>query len=332
MRYFGSKVSTISTIYSLVNQRIGAGSFCDPFGGIASVGGFFKSKGYDVITGDFLFFAHCFQIARIKHNRRLNFNRLVEYLNLRDRDSIIHHFNNLSPKDGWFVREYANKRKFFTSHNAKKIQACRRAIITYNKCGLLTPDEHKVLLASLIDSSDRVANTAGTYYAYLKSWDKKALRRFEFKLLEPISSKRKGSCFFGDAIDLVKKRRYNILYLDPPYNKRSYSHYYHLPNTIANEVTPVVYGASGIPKEPHLLSDFNRPGKAFDATKKILENSNAEITLFHYSDSGLISRNELRYLFNSLGKVEEFEIDSMGYTTHNVSRKIIHRLYLITHA
>ena len=175
MRYFGSKVSTIDTLFKLISAHIPGGTFCDPFGGIGSVGSFFKLKGYNVHCGDILLFAHYFQIARIKISTELKFSNLLKYLNLYSTLDLVNYLNSLHSDDGWFIREYAKKRQFFLISNAQRIQACRTHIKKWFQLGLINQNEHAILLASLINSMDNVANTAGTYYAYLKKMDSKKL-------------------------------------------------------------------------------------------------------------------------------------------------------------
>ena len=63
MRYLGSKTLLLDKIYEIVKDYSNDGIFCDPFGGIGTVGSYMKKKGYQVITGDILQFAHFFQVA-----------------------------------------------------------------------------------------------------------------------------------------------------------------------------------------------------------------------------------------------------------------------------
>ncbi len=332
MRYFGSKVSTIETLCDLVSQRVSSGSFCDPFGGIGSVGSYFKSKGYSVWSGDILNFAHFFQIARLKFSRPLSFRRVIDKLGLESRNDLIDLLNAITPKKGWFLKEYSDKRSFFTGRNARKIQACRRKIITWGQEGWLNHDEHAVLLASLINSMDKVANTAGTYYAFLKKWHRKALNDFRFELILPVSSKSKGYCFHEPANTLVKRQHFDILYLDPPYNQRSYAHYYHLPETIALEKTPKVHGMSGIPRDISGESRFNRPREAKHALVDLLNSASFNFVVFHYADNGIITPREVRDILSSYGEIEDFLVDSKGYTTTEKPRKVKHHLYLVQNA
>jgi len=332
MRYFGSKISTVETLYDLLSQRLSSGSFCDPFGGIGSVGSYLKSRGYSVWSGDILNFAHYFQIARLKFSQPLPFRRLIKELDLRNRNDLISFLNSIPPKDGWFVREYSEKRRFFTGRNARKIQACRREIMAWAQKSWMSNDERKVLLASLINSMDRVANTAGTYYAFLKKWHRKALNDFRFELILPVSTRTRGYCFHEPANTLVRRRHFDILYLDPPYNQRSYAHYYHLPETIALQTTPKVHGVSGIPKNISASSAFNRPREARNALIDLLDNASFGILAFHYSDNGIITPREARDIIASYGKAEDFLLDSKGYTTKETPRTVKHHLYLVQNA
>src|SRR6185436_6043411 len=115
---------------------------------------------------------------------------------------------------------------------------CRIRINQWCRNNWVTQNQRAVLLASLINSMDRVANTAGTYYAYLKSWHRKALKPFRFELVRSSRGPQKGHCILADANTLVGSREYDILYLDPPFNERCYSSYYHLPESLARRHTP----------------------------------------------------------------------------------------------
>ena len=332
MRYFGSKVSTIKTIHDLVSKCVPSGSFCDPFGGIGSVGSYLKSKGFNVWSGDVLNFTHFFQIARLKYSHPLPFRKLIDKLGLGNRNDLIDHLNSIRPQNGWFVREYSEKRYFFTGQNARKIQASRRRIRAWVQKGWLSFDERAVLLASLINSMDKVANTAGTYYAFLKKWHRKALNDFRFELMAPVSSKSKGYCFHEPAKALVGRRHFDILYLDPPYNQRSYAHYYHLPETMALETTPKLHGMSGIPRNISASSEFNRPREAKHALTEILNNASFGLLVFHYTDDGIITPQEVRDILSSYGKIEDFLVDSKGYTTKEKPRSVKHHLYMVQNA
>ena len=332
MRYIGSKTSTADTVYRLVAERIPSGTLGDPFGGIGVMGSYFKERGYTVISGDILTHAHYFQIARIQQQRSASFSQVRHQLGLGACTQVVSVLNEAKQKTGWFVREYALRRRFFTPQNAERIAGCRLLILKWARQGLLTFSEKAILLASLINSMDRVANTAGTYYAHLKQWYRKAAKPFQFQLISP--TKGPGNCraYLCDAKDLVALHDFDILYLDPPYNQRCYAGYYHLPETIALGLTPQVHGKAGIPCRQRPKSAFNNPSQALDALAELLDRASFKLAVLHYSDDGILRPNKLRDLLRHYGTVDEKTIGASGYTTEHKTRSIQQRLYLIAHA
>ena len=55
------------------------------------------------------------------------------------------------------------KGSYFTQENAQKIDAIRQQIETWNNKRKISSDQHYFLLASLIESADKVANTTSVY-------------------------------------------------------------------------------------------------------------------------------------------------------------------------
>lgn len=329
MRYLGSKTSLLKNIYSIISRYKISGSFCDPFGGIGTVGSYMKGKGYSVYSGDLLKFAHCFQIARIQNDSLPDFFKLKQLLSINTIQELEGYMSNLFADRGWFVKEYSIERRFFTISNASIIQACIDKIWNWQKLNIINENEYSILIASLINSMDRVANTAGTYYAYLKTWYRKALNRFEFKMLEPINGKQKCHSFLMDAISMVNTVTSDILYLDPPYNERSYGSYYHLPETIARGIIPKPRGKSGVYSFPDTKSNFNNRTKALNELEQIVNDSNSECIIFHYTDNGLIPYDNILDVLSHKGSVEEYFFDSKGYCTNTYTPKTQHHIYRV---
>ena len=75
--------------------------------------------------------------------------------------------------------------------------------------------EYFVLVASLIYSADRIANTTGQFEAYLKNPEK--FKNLEMGMVD-------AKCYKGvdiyneDANVLAKRVKCDIVYMDPPYN------------------------------------------------------------------------------------------------------------------
>ena len=309
------------------------GSFCDPFGGIGIVGSLFKRNGYAVTTGDHLLHAHYSQVARVQRDRTPSFRRLRKSLGLPTARSVVDELNRQrSPASSWLVRQYAIERRFFTPDNARRIAGCRNAIHRWHTNGLLSAQETAVLLASLVDAMDRVSNTAGTYYAYLKTWYRKSLYPFRFQLIRPTRGTSRCKSLFGDARSIVSESHFDVLYLDPPHNSRRYSGYYHLPETICRAGAPRIHGLAGIPDRPGIRSDYNSPRLALNALSTLLQTSSFRLLIFHYADDGLIPPTEIRQLLSTLGELSETVISAPGYTSTSRSRQVEQRLYCVKNA
>lgn len=328
MRYLGSKGSVAPQVLDLIGEVVPAGKLCDPFGGIGTIGAEAKRRGYEVWAGDQLEFAHAFQVARIEADRRPAFRRLTHLGSDRWR-AIEKHLNGLPPRDGWFVQQYAIKRKFFTFDNATRVEAVRHEISQWISKGDVSSREAKLLRASLIDSADRVANTAGTYYAYLKRWHRKALQSFDFVLIPPTSGLRPCRTLVADASELVARRSWDVLYLDPPFNARRYGRYYHLPETLAGNSDYEVTGRAGMPARATPASDFYTPGKAAHALRELLDDADCRLLVLHYAPDGLIPEQVILDELEQRGTVTRWDLTARGYTTRKSPRSSQHHLYLM---
>ena len=328
MRYLGSKTSLLDSIFSVTNEVCSSGTICDPFGGIGTVGHFFKKKGFRVITGDILNFAHCFQIAKIVCNEVPEFKCVKKYYDI---NGLENYLNNLEPKDGWLVEEYSNKRLFFSKLNAMKIQSCIDFIWNSFDKHLISELEYSFLIASLINSMDRVANTAGTYYAYLKQLNRKSKKEFNYQFLIPCVSALKCTSTLADANSLVKDIKCDILYLDPPYNERDYQRYYHLPENIARKCIPIpADNKSGVFIESDMKSSFNKKEQASKSFQDIVKYTQYKYLVFHYSDDGIIPQDTVKEVLSEMGKVDEYILECRAYVTSTDLKEVKHHLYRVT--
>lgn len=324
MRYLGSKALIAEELIELIGPGEGS-SFCDPFGGMATVSAMAKKNGCHVATGDILTCPYSFQVARIECSRRLAFQRLRKLHGFADFESLVGHLNKRAAQNGWLIDEFSSKRRFFTRGNAERIEGARIEIAQWDAEKALTPMERAVLVASLVHSMDRVANTAGTYYAHLKEFSRKAQRPFFFELISPIPGSSTCSAHLVPAAELVTAQEWDVLYLDPPYNERCYAGYYHLPETISRLETPSCQGKSGSPAGlSRPKSAFNRPAMAVQALEALLAGAKAKKVVFHYSAEGLIPLSASRRLLSEFGNVREHALVAPGYTTQSRRRRSEH--------
>jgi adenine-specific DNA-methyltransferase len=78
-------------------------------------------------------------------------------------------------------------------------------------------------LASLLESIDKVANTASVYGAFLKQFKKSAQNLMILKPADFYLNDNEHKVFNEDINKLILESSHDVVYLDPPYNHRQYS-------------------------------------------------------------------------------------------------------------
>lgn len=321
LRYFGSKASATLALLDLFRARHSGGPFGDPFGGIATVASLMKAEGVQVHTGDILDFAYSYQVNRIQLSSLPGF-RGVSSLDSRSRaQSLAALLNRLPGIDGPITQKFAVERGYFQVENAKRIDAIIAAIDGEADSGAVTELEARVLRCSLAASMDRVANTAGTYYAYLKSPTRRSLRPFEFRFIRPVSGAQGCTASKTDAEDFVTRREFDILYLDPPFNRRNYARYYHLPDQIAAGTEIQAQGKSGQNPRKVPQSEFNCTSLALASLERVIAAAKFKTLFVQYSSSGLIPTDSLEQMLLQKGTVSRHEVSCLGYTTRKGSNR-----------
>lgn len=332
-RYIGSKGATADTVRKIVSGLENVTSVADAYGGIGTIGSVMKSAGYRVDSCDALTFPHAFQVARIECNVQPRFQRVRQEVGVETNDDLARFMTSVRDEESWFVREYSDRRQFFTHDNATAIAGAWGMIRDWSSRGLLSRLEGAYLVASFLNSMDAVANTAGTYYAFLKETHRKAKRPFCFSWLPVTKGNPSCSALLGDALERLRGREYDLLYLDPPYNKRNYAHYYHLPETLAHLAECELSDSTqaGVPLIPHFGAESVRRGTDLDYIESLIENVRWRHLIVHYCDDAHISLDKLRSALRHCGRLSEHKIDALGYTTKNAARKAVHHVFVVTH-
>src|SRR5699024_5120750 len=122
------------------------------------------------------------------------------------------------------------------------IDFIREKLDEWKKNIWITEEEYYYLLSSLIESIPYVSNITGTYGAFLKHWDKRALKSLELVPLEVKDNKKKNIAYNQDANELIKELSADIVYIDTPYNTRQYASNYHVLENIATNQHPTLKG------------------------------------------------------------------------------------------
>lgn len=214
-RYVGSKYKISDWLREKILTNTDGKSLFDVFAGTGSMA--FKMLGdFDrIILNDFLYSNEVIYKAFF----------LQQDFNLDKLKKIADEIN--SKKEcgkNYFSNNFADK--YFGNDDSRKIGYTRELIKNLHKNNQINNKEFVILLASLIFSSDRIANTVGHYDAYIKKEIKDGL--FAFSLISPITHNTQIEIYREDANTLVKKIKADIAFVDPPYNSRQYSRFYHV--------------------------------------------------------------------------------------------------------
>ena len=321
MRFIGSKIALLNNIENVINENTTGkeSSFCDIFSGTGAVAKHFKSK-YEIYSNDLLYFSYIIQKATVENNNKPLFKKLkligiidpiryLEEFNIESKENQLERnfiYKNYSPND------YSN-RMYISNENALRIDFIRRTIEAWKRESLINELEYYYLLASLIEGVPFISNITGTYGAYLKKWDKRALKKFEMSRLEVVNNKRKNKSYNMDANELIKELEGDILYIDPPYNSRQYAPNYHLLETISKYDYPEIYGVTGMRPYKDVKSDFCSKDKVLEVFDDLIEKAKFTNIIMSYSTDGLMTSNQIEEILKKHGDSKTYKKYSIPY-------------------
>lgn len=311
-RYVGSKHKLIKWIFSIINKECEGNSFADVFAGTGIVSAIATKHFKEIILNDFLYsnytiYQAFFGIGEWDQNKI---------------DNIIKNYNNIygeDLEDNYFSKCFGGK---YFSQNSSKIIGFIRENIEENKNNL-TEKEYHILIASLLYAVDKIANTVGHYDAYFK---KDFIKDdFFMKPIDPISVKN-VSIFREDTNILVKKIKVDIAYIDPPYNSRQYSRFYHVLETLTKWDKPKLYGVALKP-EPENMSDYCKT-QAKNKFAELVKDINAKYLVVSYNNTydsksnssrNKITLQEIEKILNTKGRTKIFEKSYRHFNAGNTN-------------
>jgi len=324
MRFIGNKTRLLQEIDQFLKENSISGNvFCDIFAGSSSVGDYFKSR-YKIISNDFLKFSTDIAKAKLWNSEIPTFNIFKGkyqidpfiYFNKKIYKYEANFFitNNYSPK---------GSRQYFSSNNTIKIDGIRIEIEEFYKNKIFNEHEYYFLLASLLESAMRFSNTSGTYEAFLKEWDKRALKAFILLPIELFNYKIKqnNEIYNEDSNTLIRKIKGDILYIDPPYTVTEYSSAYHVLETLSRYDYPDISGITGRRIYNDKKSIYTRKKEAIRAFEDLIRQAKFKHIVISYSNESLISINDLEKMFKKYAIDKKIVTKQISYRTYKNLRE-----------
>ncbi|EAI9510467.1 DNA adenine methylase, partial [Campylobacter jejuni] len=330
----GSKVKLLDFLFESINDILAKSdinleqcTFIDLFAGTSAVGKKFKNKVEKVISNDKEFYS--FVLAK---------NYIENTVKIKRSKELIKELNNIAkinPIKGKIYKHYSlgggENRQYFSDFNAMKIDSMRIKISEWKYDNFINEKECYFLLASLLESADKVANTASVYGAFLKHLKPSAQKELILLPAEFECTHTKHLVFNENANDLIKKIKGDILYLDPPYNSREYGANYHVLNSIAMYDDFIPQGKTGL--RAYEKSAWCKKNLVFDALEDLIKNADFKFIFLSYNDEGLLSLEQIRQIFEKYGKYDfksqiyqRFKADSKRICQQNKTIEYLHIL------
>ncbi|WP_312640811.1 DNA adenine methylase [Hydrogenoanaerobacterium sp.] len=308
MNYIGSKLTLIDFLKTSIRETLTANGdnrppqqlhFADLFAGTGIVAAAAKELGCNVTANDLQYYSYvlCRHLIAggngITHERAI---RLCERLSASEcTEGFIYRNYSLGG-----TRLHDQPRCYFSDYNAAKCDGMRMELERKWQMGKITLDEYFFLLASLLTSIDKYANTASVYGSFLKRLKKTAQREVVLTPMPIVTGNGKYQVYNCDAESLVNMLSGDILYLDPPYNARQYSSNYHMLETIARGDSPIIRGKTGVRTDQH-KSRFCSSRHVFTAFENLIAAANFRYIFLSYNNEGLMPLDKIKDIMSRYG-------------------------------
>lgn len=306
MNYIGSKQKLAPWIFECIrqtyendNQKLDQAIFADIFAGTGQVARFFKDKVGKVISNDLESYSYILNSHYIKNSSIIDnpFNLI-----------------NQTPQEGLFYKKFSPnkikndincKRMYFTTDNAKIIDSIRMQIESLKESNKVSEQQYIWLLASLIESTDIVANTTSVYGAFLKKFKKAALKPLPFKAVDYKITNQNNEVYQKDANQLITEISGDILYLDPPYNQRQYGANYHVLNRLIEYTDFTSDKKTGLSE--YNKSNYCKRNVVESEFESLIKNAKFKYIFISYNNEGLILEEKFKSIIETYGEHKIFK-------------------------
>jgi adenine-specific DNA-methyltransferase len=323
-RYIGSKQKLLDWMFSNIAELCPGGSFLDVFAGTGVVGARALEHYSHVIFNDFLYsnkviYKAFFDSNSIDQSKMESLALIMSESAMRNR------------KSNYFDLNFGNK--FFSIDDARSIGNMRLWLKSALRDSQINESEFHFLLASLIYSADKVSNTVGHYDAFIQKGNLQ--NKFILSLIQNIdTSDHMIDIFQEDANILAGETKADVVFMDPPYNSRQYSRFYHVLENLAEWKEPPLFGTALKP-EPQNMSDYSKV-KAPDTFAELVRKVDCKFIVTTYNNTfrpqSSSSKNKITYeeILSSLGErgtTQVFESQhkffNAGKTTFNDHKELL---------
>lgn len=345
-RYIGNKTRLLPHIMERVHQIIGnSGTVADIMAGTGSVALDLRKNGYKVVASDVMTYSYHHLVSNLLFFAAPGFSRLTDAGIVPANGAntyvmVLDYLNTLDGEESFFFKEFSPDgkpingtpaRKYFTTNNAKKIDAIREMINEWIDAGLVSSEEESLLKHTLIMAVNEVANISGTYGYFLSEFKKNSLDSIILKPIEFYKDNAKGHIVkLGFAENLAGQITADLCYIDPPYMKRQYAANYHILETIARGDFPEAIGKSGLRDWWDQHSKLCTKTRGLQSFEKILTDMHCDNFLVSYSEDGLFTLEQLEACLGQFGSVNIQQIDYNRFRSNDskLSQKL--KEYLIS--
>lgn len=302
IKYIGSKRRLVPTLGSLV-KRSKAKTALDMFTGTTRVAQELKRNNCDVTTLDTATYSEVIAKCYIETDKSEVDEVALKYEIAR--------LNALTGIPGYVTENFCEKARFFQPKNGARIDAIRDEIEKVHR----GKPYYYILLTSLMEAADRVDSTTGVQMAYVKKWAPRSFNDLELRLPDLITGK--GTVVRGDAVKVVPSlERFDVAYLDPPYNQHRYFTNYHIWETLVRWDDPEPYGIAMKridSREDETKSVFNKKREMPDALRAVVESVSANLVILSYNDESWVDCKDLCEMMSCHGFVKALAFESTRY-------------------
>ncbi len=325
IKYAGSKLKLLLQILSLI-AKTDARKILDGFSGSTRVSQALAQSGYKVISNDLAVWSSVLATCYLKNTKQPK-----EY------QQLIEHLNAVKPRDGWFTEHYGGYpndglsiqedglKKPWQIHNTRKLDGIREELERLE----LDEVDKSVALTALMYALDEVDSTLGHFVSYLAEWSPRSYKSMQLRVPQLFVNKKKHEVLQGDIFDAIKKRKFDLAYLDPPYGSNNekmppsrvrYQSYYHVWTTVCLNDQPELFGKAKRRIDTSdvvagsIFEEFrrNEQGRfiATDAIDRLIRTVDAQYIILSYSSGGRATAEELAETLENNGTLlETIELD-----------------------